>query len=286
MTIPVIDTMALMERYEVLLLDVYGVLLTHHQVIPGAIALLQRLEERGHPYLILTNDASRSITTTARRLAGHGLPVAPERIITSGSLIAACFQQHHLQGAGCLVLGPDDSRSYVAEAGGVLREPGEDADVLVICDEEGYPFLEVIDATLSLLFRKMDQGEPPTIILANPDTIYPKGNGSFGICSGSIALVLEDAVRKRYPHAPPLPVIRLGKPYPPIFAEALRRSGTRNMVMVGDQLETDIRGALDFGLDAALVPTGVTNLSDRVTEEMIRPTWLLPHLDPDFPRND
>jgi ribonucleotide monophosphatase NagD (HAD superfamily) len=49
------------------------------------------------------------------------------------------------------------------------------------------------------------------------------------------------------------------------------------MVMVGDQLETDIRGARAFGLDAVLVMTGVTeDVSDAADE--VRPTYLLPSL--------
>lgn len=46
------------------------------------------------------------------------------------------------------------------------------------------------------------------------------------------------------------------KPDPRIFAEALRRSGTqdsRSAVMVGDQPESDLQGAANFGMDAILL---------------------------------
>jgi len=46
-----------------------------------------------------------------------------------------------------------------------------------------------------------------------------------------------------------------------MFAEALRRSGTRNMIVIGDQLETDVAGARAFGLDSVLVDSGVTGAS-------------------------
>jgi ribonucleotide monophosphatase NagD (HAD superfamily) len=66
------------------------------------------------------------------------------------------------------------------------------------------------------------------------------------------------ALQVRYPHRTDLRFTRLGKPYAAMFTEALRRSGTRNMVMIGDQLETDIRGARAFGHEAVWVSTGVT----------------------------
>jgi ribonucleotide monophosphatase NagD (HAD superfamily) len=52
---------------------------------------------------------------------------------------------------------------------------------------------------------------------------------------------------------------RLGKPSAAIFNTALRRSGTRNMVILGDQIETDIRGTNDFGIDSVRMETGVTH---------------------------
>jgi ribonucleotide monophosphatase NagD (HAD superfamily) len=84
--------------------------------------------------------------------------------------------------------------------------------------------------------------------------------------------MFEEALAARYPRRDDLRFVRLGKPHPAIFEEALRRSGTRDMVMLGDQLETDIRGARDFGLDSALVEGGVTASTDTAG---IRPTWRL-----------
>ena len=49
------------------------------------------------------------------------------------------------------------------------------------------------------------------------------------------------ASQVRYPHRTGLRLTRLGTPYAAMCTEALRRSGTRNMVMIGDQLETKPR---------------------------------------------
>ena len=67
----------------------------------------------------------------------------------------------------------------------------------------------------------------------------------------------------------------LGKPHAALYAEALSRSGTRNMVMIGDQLETDIRGARAFGLDAAWIGTGVTADTLAAASAEMQPTYHL-----------
>ena len=85
--------------------------------------------------------------------------------------------------------------------------------------------------------------------------------------------MLESALGARYPMRSELRFTRLGKPHPAIFSEALRRSGTRNMVMVGDQLETDIKGAARFGIDSAWITSGVT--ADEALTLDVRPTFRL-----------
>jgi ribonucleotide monophosphatase NagD (HAD superfamily) len=47
------------------------------------------------------------------------------------------------------------------------------------------------------------------------------------------------------------------------------------MVMIGDQLETDIRGAGQFGLDSVLVNTGITNVNPDEVNTSLQPTYYL-----------
>jgi ribonucleotide monophosphatase NagD (HAD superfamily) len=117
----------------------------------------------------------------------------------------------------------------------------------------------------------IDAGRTPRLLLPNPDLVYPRGDGAFGFASGTVACMFEQALRARYPTRTDLGFVRLGKPHPAIFEAAERRSGTRNMVMIGDQLDTDIRGARDFGIDSALIEGGVS-----VTIGDVAPTWRVP----------
>ena len=265
-------------RYSVLLLDAYGVLVHTAGALPGAAQFIDTLNRTKKPYYILTNDASKLPATSAELFQSFGLAIAPDSIITSGSLLTDYFARHQLKDLPCAVLGPEDSTRYVELAGGRVVAAQDPFEVLVIGDESGYPFLETIDTVLSGLFNTFDSGANVHLVLPNPDLIYPKADQGFGIASGSIALILEAALQRRYPCRPELKFSRLGKPHAAIFKAALERSNTMNMVMIGDQLETDIRGALEFGLDAVLVGTGIATIMPDEVDRSLQPTYYLDSL--------
>jgi ribonucleotide monophosphatase NagD (HAD superfamily) len=164
-SIPDITLAALIDQYEVLLFDAYGVLVHANGALPGAAELIAQLHRLGKAYYILTNDASQLPTTAARRYRGYGLALDPERIISSGELLKPYFALHQLTGMRCAVLGPMDSARYVEQAGGQVVPPAETFDVLVIGDESGFPFLETVDTTLSTLCRTLDRQHPVHLVL-------------------------------------------------------------------------------------------------------------------------
>ncbi len=276
--LPEITMETLIDRYEVLLLDAYGVLVHSSGPLAGATELIRKLNRIAKPYYILTNDASRLPATAAARFQNMGLPIKADRIITSGALLKGYFAKNGLTGSPCAVMGPEDTVRYVELAGGVVVSPTHSFDVLVIGDESGFPFLETVDAVLSGLIRKLDHSDSIHLVLPNPDLIYPKSDQGFGLTSGGIALILEAALLQRYPAHRNLKFDRLGKPNSIIFKEALKRSGTKDMVMIGDQLATDIRGANGFGLDSVLVDSGITHTETISLDDHLLPTYTMPSI--------
>jgi HAD superfamily hydrolase (TIGR01459 family) len=266
----------LIDAYDTILLDAYGVLVDAGGALPGAGELIEAVRAAGRRVFIVTNDASRLPETVAARFGRFGIPVAADEVVTSGALIAPYFAEAGLVGARCSVLGTDDSLAYVRDAGGeVVALSGEaDIDVLVVCDDAGFPFLEGIEAALSALYRRIDRGGAVTLVLPNPDLVYPKSGGEFGFTAGAVALLLEAGLRRRFGARAP-GFVALGKPHPPMFEEARRRAGSGRLVMVGDQLETDIAGARAAGIDAALLHAGVSVWRDGETPAALAPTYLL-----------
>lgn len=267
----------LIQQYEMLLLDAYGVLMHHTAPLAGAARFVEHLNRQQVPYQIVTNDAARLPATTAARLQELGLAVPAARVISSGSLLPRYFAEHDLAGQRCVVLGTEDSCSLVRQAGGQLVPAGEEAPVLVLCDELGYDFVEGMDRCISGLVARLDRGLPVVLLAPNPDIIYPKGEHQLGFTAGAMALMVEAALQVRYPGARGLNFIRLGKPNAPIFEEARRRARGRRAVMLGDQLGTDIEGANRFGLPSVLVTSGLSSLEDCAARQ-IWPTHVMESL--------
>ena len=251
---------ALIEQYEVLLLDAYGVLVDETCALPGACELIERIRARGRNYFVVTNGSARSVADTARAYQKLGVPIDAARVINSGSVLPAYFRDSGLAGQATAVLGTTGSRALAEAAGAHVVDAlaGEDFAVLIVANQGDYPFVSALDAVISTLFARIDRGTSTHMILTNPDIIYPQGPRRFGITAGAVALTIEAALAARYGADVPMKFVRLGKPHAPIFAEARRRAGTDSLVMVGDQLATDIDGALSSGIAAALLTTGVS----------------------------
>jgi 4-nitrophenyl phosphatase len=273
-------TSALLERYDGILLDIFGVLVDGSGPLPGAVSLLDELTRRGTPFALVTNDASRSVGRYVEKFADFGVAIDPARFVTSGSLVPGYFAANGLAGARTCVLGPPDSAAYVRAGGGIVvpLQQGLELDVLAVCDDAGFEFLAGIEWALSAVVRAVEAGRRPHLVLPNPDLVYPKSRGELGFTAGAIALVVEAALARRFP-GEHLAFARLGKPEPHLFTDAAHRLGlsTDRLVMIGDQLETDVAGARAAGCDAALV-AGVSRWSGGPIH--VTPTWLLDRLWP------
>ena len=275
--VPLTSIHELIARFEVILFDSDGVLTRWPSAVPGALEAIAHLNSLGKPYFVLTNDASALPETRSTRYAGLGLNIDPSKIISSGLLLTDYFSTMDLVGSSCVVLGTEDSTSYVGQAGGKVVPFEEEFDVLVIGDQEGFPFLEGTRKVLSNLFRRIDRGDTPHLVVPNPDLIYPEGDG-FSFASGALAGMFESALDQRYRDRPDLKFARLGKPHPAIFEEAIRRCGTRNVVMIGDNPATDIRGANQIGITSVLVETGVATVDPSTLPDSDRPNYQMKSL--------
>jgi len=270
---------ALIAQYDGFLLDAYGVLLHGAGPLEGGDAFLHKLDAAGKPYCIITNDASRSIANSVARYQGFGLPIHPERLITSGHLLTEYFANNGLRGKRTIVLGTEDAVKYAAEAGGVIVSyDDESVEVVVAADDWGYPMLPTLNAVVTALLRRLARGERTALVVPNPDLVYPKKDG-LGITAGAIARLIESILQLRDP-AGVHTFVPLGKPHAPIYRAGMQRLGLHKdarIAMVGDQLLTDVRGANDFGVDSVLILTGVSTVSD-IPRLGIEPKHILDNL--------
>ena len=271
---------SLITRYDVFLLDIYGVLVSSAGALPGAAEFLHRLKDGGKHFLLVSNDASRSVETAIARYRSFGLDVHSDQFLCSGMMLADYYAAHGLAGKPSIVLGTQDSAEYVRAAGGrVVSSRDQSAEVIVLADDVGYPLLDTVNDVVSVLLARLDAGLETHLVLPNPDYVFPSGPQRYGVASGAIAEMIESVLRLRAPDGR-LRFVPLGKPHAPLFEAALRRSPTqdkRRIVMIGDQFVTDVRGAQDLGIDSVFIETGVGRLRDAEVHG-IHSTWVLADL--------
>jgi HAD superfamily hydrolase (TIGR01450 family) len=248
-------------RYRGFLFDAYGVLLDGSGLIPGGAQVWHDLRKRGKSCWILTNGSSRTPEQATAAYRQMGLDVNLDEVITSGSLLPRYFEEEGLKGQITCVLGTAATFELVQKAGGIPcgALDQQDYSVVIVANQTEFPLLDTLDAVLTHVCRRVEAAKPCYLILTNPDLIFPKADGVYGFTAGSLALLLEAGLKLRLGKDAP-PFAKLGKPFAPIFAEAERRAGHKNLLMIGDQLETDILGANNYGMDALLVGTGLTRI--------------------------
>ena len=275
---PSIAISDLVDRYSGFLVDAYGVLVDGSGPRPGARAFLERVQASGKPFRVVTNDASRSPEACAARYRQLGVPVEGACVLTSGGLLGTYLAAHRCGDPVCLVLGPADAHAYVRAGGwepiGPERVDPQKTPALVIADDGGFELRAGIEAALSLAYQRREAGWDLMLLLPNPDLVYPKSASQFGYAAGALAHMLETALELRWPGDPRNRFVRLGKPAPALFEHALGELGTRDAVMIGDQLTTDVAGALNVGIDAVWVSSGV----GRLRNDLPTPTYQLDSL--------
>lgn len=253
--LPTIEFAELVNRYDVFFLDQFGVLRDDIRPYPGAADALCALKERGKTVAILSN-SGRSSDFNAKRFVGLGFDANSfDHFITSGEVAFSILAQAVASGAirRSFVISSDGddevSRRLGLEAAGIAV----DADVVIISGSQAERIS--LDQYRDMLRPAAERNLP--CYCTNPD-LHKLVQGGLAPGAGMIAGLYEELGGK---------VIRIGKPYPEIYAFALSKvEGRGKVVCVGDSLDHDIVGATTAGLDSVLVLTG---LQQDVTEQTI-----------------
>ena len=247
---------ALAERYDLFLLDQFGVLHDGQQPYPGAVEALSALKRAGKTVALISNSGKRA-EPNERRLLKLGFEAGSwDHFVSSGEVAWRIFKDMADSGAlragtKCLLISRDGDRSAVEGLPLVLTERGEDAELVLIAASEGDRY--DLDHYRELLGPAAARKVP--CFCTNPDRIMLTAVGPrFG--AGEIADLYEQLGGS---------VTRIGKPYPAIYEAALALAGNpyrHDVVCVGDSVEHDIAGGAGAGVATALVRSGI--LADAV----------------------
>lgn len=265
---PKVDLAFLAERFDGFFLDSYGVLNRAGEALPQAAQGVAWLKSQGKTVRVLTNNAALSEAENCRLLNQLGFLLEPDEVICSGSLLAPLAARGEIQGP-VFFLGLPGGLAYLEKAGLAVTEDPLLAQTVVLSSSRGYRMRRIAQA-----MRILERGNVPLVVL-NPDTVAPREGGRMFRVSGVTARSLQERTGCK--------VHLLGKPFPEMYAMALRRTGLEasRCVALGDTLATDVLGGRNAGFAAALVLTGVTpeaTALEMSREQRIWPDFLLPDL--------
>ena len=251
----------LADPYDVVLLDLDGVLYRWPDPIPGAAGAVAALRDSGKKLAFVTNNSSRTPAQVAERLGSAGVIASPEEVVTSALVTATILGERGVRSV--FVVGEEGLLEALADAGiEAVHEAGEEPEVVVVGFDRGADYTKLKDASVLV-----ERGVP--LVASNADPSFPAPGGESWPGAGALLAAIETTTGTRGEV--------FGKPEPPLFERALASTGGGRPLVVGDRLDTDIAGAVRLGWDSALVLTGATR-RDEVAGSPWRPTIVLEDL--------
>ena len=233
-------------RVKLVLFDLDGTVYLSGKLIPGAKRFLSRLRRDGVSYGFMTNNSSVCPSGYLRKLRGIGLDVGRENIITSAEASVLMLDDFGV-GQNIFVLGTKAFKRYLSSCG-YYHNCDEAEAVLVGFDMELR--YESLCEAVRLIARGVDY------YASHPDVVCPSSSGPLPDAGALLAALRVSTGAK--------PKAIAGKPNRWIVKLACNRFGVKpkNIMIVGDRLQTDIRMANRFGMRSALVLSGVTSRSE------------------------
>src|SRR5262245_4976397 len=244
------------------LIDMDGVIYRENQLIPGAAEFVQVLIATGTPFLFLTNNSAPTPEDLAVRLRHLGIQGLSARHFYTSALNAADFLSETDPGCTAFVIGEGGLLTALHEH--KIANDGISPRYVVV--GEGTATLE----KLAKAHECIEKGA--RLLITNPDNWCPVSSEKTRPGAGATAAFLEASAGRR--------AYYLGKPNGYMFHRARRKladlalNEPEQVVMIGDTMETDIRGAFEAGMQSFLVLSGSTQL-EVLADYVYQPTRVL-----------
>jgi len=239
-------------KFKGAIFDIDGVLEYQGSAYPGAVELLNELRSTGVVIRFLTNSTLKSRNSAVKKLRIKGFHATEDEMFTASFASAEYLRQ--VNAKSCWIMQAGEGAEEFLE----FNHNDEAPEYIVVGDyRDGFNFYN-----LNKALRLIINGSK---LVGMSEELIDHSLGNLELNVGSWVRMLETAsgVKATY----------IGKPSPFGFELALQTMGLpkEQVLMVGDQVKSDIEGAQGVGLKGVLIKTGE-----------FRPSHLESGIQPDF----
>jgi HAD superfamily hydrolase (TIGR01459 family) len=230
---------SIVENYDIFYIDLWGVV--HNGIVlhKSAIETLEQISKSNKDYVLLTN-APRPSKTVKSFLEKMGMDAQiREKVYSSGEAALSYLSKNYSIEKFYHIGPPRDFDLFLDFKKNKEEKLLNSTYLLCTGLFDGHEDLNYYRDLLKDQIKK-------TMICTNPDLIVDRGN-KRELCAGSVALVFEKMGGK---------VVYFGKPFPEVYNQSIDNKN-KKVLSIGDNLNTDIKGANLLNFDSLLISNGV-----------------------------
>ena len=231
---------AIVDKYQLFYIDLWGVMHNGVKIYDNAMLTLKELSKLNKDFILLTN-APRPNSNVRTFLEKLGMEKKfRDHVYTSGEA-ALTYLKKNLNAKKFYHVGPPRDFDLFIDFKSNKVDKIEEADYLLctgLFDDQKTDLNYYKDLLNKFNSKKM--------ICTNPDLIVDRGN-IRELCAGSVAVVFEKMGGS---------VVYFGKPYPEVYNQSIDNRN-KNILSIGDNLNTDIKGANLLNYDSLIISNGI-----------------------------
>ena len=235
-----------------LLIDLEGVLYSDNQIIPGSIEIVQKLKKQGKKLRFLTNTTTAPRKLILKKLLNFGFDIEEKEIFTPINATKNYLKDNSIKKISLI------TNIEIVEEFKEYEITQKDPEAIIMGDIYKNFNWEI----LNLIFK---------LVYLNNSALIALHQNKFCIRNNQVSLDLGPFV-KAVEYASNKNSILMGKPEKNFFELAIKDMGIlkTSVLMVGDDILSDIKGAKDYGLKAIQVKTGKFQKED-CTDKFTQP---------------
>ena len=243
------------------IIDLDGTMYSGNTNIDGAREFIEYLHSKNLPYIFLTNNATRTKKEAKEHMLNLGFKDIKEEDFFTSAIATAKFISKNYTEKKCFILGESGLEEALKECN--LELVQEDADFVVVGLDRNATYQKYSQALHNILAGAK-------FISTNPDRLLAN-NGTFDIGNGAVIDMLE--------YASGVEAIKIGKPYQTILNILLEEKNLKkeDIILLGDNLETDIKLGYDANIETIMVCSGVHTEKD-IERLKVYPTRVVKNL--------